>query len=193
MKKLSLILGIIILFGCSNMRYEKSISINAPKAIVFGILEDYENYPNIIPEFHANVRIISKNKTGLGVQFINNSTFGGYKIESTYEVTEYRFNEYIKMENKSQYGSTELVVSEIGNNETLYTLINYVKIPNSMKNKLYSAFDKELETIKTISENTNINYNFEFPYELHEKIYSELLSEYLKMPHLDEEFNVLFK
>jgi uncharacterized membrane protein len=152
MKKLLFIFGIIILAGCSNIKYENSININAPKVFVFGILENYESYPNIIPEFHANVRIISENRTGLGVQFINNSTFGGYKIESIYEVTEYRLNEYIKMENKSQYGSTELIVNDVGNNETKYTLINYVKIPNSMKSKLNNAFDNELETIKRISE-----------------------------------------
>jgi uncharacterized membrane protein len=152
MKNLLFVLGIIILSGCSDIRYENSINISAPKALVFGILEDYENYPNIIPEFHTNVRIISENRTGLGVQFINNSIFGGYKIESIYEVTEYKFNEYIKMENKSQYGSTELIVNDIGNNETKYTLINYVRIPNSMKNKLISTFDNELETIKKVSE-----------------------------------------
>jgi len=152
MKNLLFVLGIIILSGCSDVKYENSININAPKAFVFGILEDYENYPNIIPEFHTNVRIISENHTGLGVQFINNSKFGGYKIESIYEVTEYRFNEYIKMENKSQYGSTELIIDDIGNNETKYTLINYIRIPNSMKNKLSSAFDNELETIKKVSE-----------------------------------------
>jgi len=156
MKNLLLVLGILILSGCSDVKYENSIIINAPKAFVFGILEDYENYPNIIPEFHTNVRIISENRTGLGVQFKNNSKFGGYKIESIYEVTEYRYNEYIKMENKSQYGLTELIVDDIGNNETKYTLINYVRIPISMKNELYNAFDNELETIKKISE---YNYN----------------------------------
>ena len=148
------ILGVLVLVGCSNVKYENSININAPKDLVFMILEDYENYPNIIPDFHVNVKIVSENRTGLGVQFYNNSTFGGYKIKSLYEVTEYRFNEYIRMENKSQYGSTEMIVEKINDNETIYSLINYVRIPNSMKNKLYSAFDSELETIKRISENT---------------------------------------
>lgn len=155
MNKFLFVLGVIILFaGCTNIRYENSININAPKEFVFKTLEDYENYPNIIPEFHANVRIISENRTGLGVQFINNSGFGGYKIESIYEVTEYRLNEYIKMENKSQYGSTELIIEDAGNNETKYTLINHVRIPGSMAKKLYAAFDTELKTIKEISENT---------------------------------------
>ena len=152
MKNLLIISCVLVLIGCSNIKYENSININAPKDHVFMILEDYENYPNIIPDFHVNVKIISENRTGLGVQFINNSTFGGYKIESIYEVTEYRFNEYIRMENKSQYGSTELTVENISDNETLYTLKNYMRIPNSMKNKLYSVFDNELETIKRISE-----------------------------------------
>jgi len=154
MKNLLIIFGVLVFIGCSNVEYEKSINIKAPKELVFMILEDYENYPNIIPDFHVNVKIISENRTGLGVQFINNSTFGGYKIESLYEITEYRFNEYIKMENKSQYGSTEMIVEEISDNESIYTLINYVRIPNSMKSKLYSAFDSELETIKRISEST---------------------------------------
>ena len=152
-KNLLIIFCVLVLSGCSNVKYEKSIKINAPKDLVFTILEDYENYPNIIPDFHINVKIISENRTGVGVQFINNSTFGGYKIESIYEVTEYRFNEYIKMENKSQYGFTELILENINDNTTIYTLINYVRIPNSMKNKLYSAFDNELETIKRTSEN----------------------------------------
>jgi len=158
MKCKILVLSILILAGgCSDVKYENSININAPKALVFGILEDYENYPNIIPEFHTNVRIISENRTGLGVRFINNSKFSDYRIESKYEVTEYKLNEYIKMENKSQYGLTELIVDDIGNNETKYTLINYVRIPISMKNELYSAFDNELETIKKVCE---YKYNF---------------------------------
>jgi hypothetical protein len=141
------------LSGCSTVKYQNSVIINAPIDCVFHILEDYENYPNIIPEFHTMVKIISENRTGIGVQFINNSQFGGYKMESTYEVTEYRFNEYIKMENKTQFGSTELVVENINDNETSYTLINYLKIPIFMKNKLFRAFDNELGTIKIVSEN----------------------------------------
>ena len=152
MKKLLFIFGIIILSGCTDIRYENSISINAPKGIVFEILEDYENYPNIIPEFHTNVRIVTDNRTGLGVQFVNNSAFGGYKMESLFEVIEYRFNEYIKLENKSQYGFTELSVEEIGNNVTMYTLINNLRVPKSMENKLFTAYNNELETIKRISE-----------------------------------------
>jgi uncharacterized membrane protein len=146
------VLSVFVLAGCSNITYENSITINAPKEVVFAILEDYENYPAIIPEFHAGVKIISENHTGLGVQFINNSTFGGYKIESLYEVTGYRLNEYIKMENKSQYGSTEMSVETAGEKETKYTLTNDIRIPVFMKGKLYSAFDKEMETIKAICE-----------------------------------------
>ena len=156
MKKLLFVLGIIIvLSGCSTIRYENSIDINAPIDIVFGIIKDYENYPNIIPDFHDNVRIISENRTGLGVRFINNSTFGGFKIESIFEVIEYRFNEYIKLENKTHYGSTELIVNDLGDNKTRYIMINYTRAPNFMKNRLFTAFDNELETIKRISE-----YNF---------------------------------
>jgi hypothetical protein len=158
MKNLLIIFSVFVLVGCANIKYENSIKINAPTDIVFMILEDYENYPNIIPEFHSNVKIISENHKGLGVQFINNSTFGRYKIESIYEVTEYRFNEYIKMENKSQYGSTELIVENISENETIYTLKNNVQIPVSMKNQLYNAFNNELEAIKKISENNRGEY-----------------------------------
>jgi hypothetical protein len=92
----------------------------------------------------------------LGVQFINNSTFGRYKMESIFEVIEYRFNEYIKLENKSQYGFTELSVEEIESNITIYTLINNLKVPKSMENKLFTAYNNELEIIKRISEN---NFN----------------------------------
>jgi len=156
MKKLLFVLGIIIvLSGCSTIRYENSIDINAPIDIVFGIIEDYENYPNIIPDFHDNVRIISENRTGLGVRFINNSAFGGHKIESIFEIVEYKFNEYIKLENKTHYGSTELIVNVLGDNKTRYIMINYTRAPNFMKNRLFNAFDNELEIIKRISE-----YNF---------------------------------
>ena len=159
MKYLPIIFCILLLSSCSTVKYENSVIINAPINRVFYILEDYENYPNIIPEFHANVKIISENRKGIGVQFVNNSAFGGYKIESIYEVTEYRFNEYIKMKNKTQYGSTELLVESINDNETLYTLKNFVQIPIFMKNKLYKAFDNELETIKRISESESENNN----------------------------------
>ena len=147
MEKLLFVLGII-----SNIRYENSIHINAPIDIVFGIIDDY---PNIIPDFHDNVRIISENRTGLGVRFINNSAFGGHKIESIFEVVEYKFNEYIKLENKTHYGSTELIVNVLGDNKTRYIMINYTRAPNFMKNRLFNAFDNELEIIKRISE-----YNF---------------------------------
>ena len=157
MNKLLNGLFILILSGCANMKYENSIAINAPKDIVFEILENYENYPNIIPELHSNVKIITDNRTGLGVQFINNSTFGGYRIESVFEAIEYRLNEYIKLENKSQYGFTELSVEEIKDDVTMYTLINNLKIPNSMKNKLFNAYNNELEVIKRISENSYNN------------------------------------
>ena len=122
MKNILFVFGIILfLTGCSNIRYENSVNINAPKDIVFGILEDYENYPNIIPEFHDSVEIITENRTGFGVQFRNNSTFGGWKMESIFEVIEYRINEYIKLENNAHYGFTELI---------------------------FEAFDNELEIIK---------------------------------------------
>ena len=45
MKKLIIILNIIVLTGCINVNYENSVIIDAPKDIVFQILEDYENYP----------------------------------------------------------------------------------------------------------------------------------------------------
>jgi hypothetical protein len=159
MKNLKLLIVICVLYlvGCSTIKYENSINIKASKDFVFNILEDYENYPSVIPEFHANVKIISENRTGLGVQFINNSTFGGYKIQSIYEITEYRYNEYIKMENKLQYGLTEMIIENIDENQTKYTLINDIRIPIFMKDKLFNAFDNELETIKKVSERKIIN------------------------------------
>jgi len=156
MRNIIILLTALILTGCVNVRYENSIIIDAPRSIVFAILEDFENYPNIIPEVHAEVRIITENRTGLGVQFINISTFGGHRIESIFEVTEYRFNEFIRLENISQYGVTELILDEAEYNRTLYTLINYLRIPRFMRNELFSIFDEELEIIRRISE-----YNFE--------------------------------
>ena len=146
---------VLLLSGCMTVRYENSIIINGPKDVVFMILEDYENYPNIIPELHARIEIVSENRTGLGVQFINLSTFGGHKIESLYEVVEYRFNEYIKMENRTQFGSTELRVEKTNENKTRYTLINYVRIPFFMRKRLFRIFDEELEIIREIVESSN--------------------------------------
>jgi uncharacterized membrane protein len=80
------IIFILSLVGCSSIEYKNSVIINAPNNVVFNILEDYENYPNIIPDFHLAVKIISENRTGLGVRFENTSMWGGYKINSIYEV-----------------------------------------------------------------------------------------------------------
>jgi uncharacterized membrane protein len=162
MKNLLIIFSVFVFASCSTVKYENSININAPADTVFSILENYENYPHIIPEFHANVKVISEDHTGLGVKFINNSIFGGYRIESIYEITEYIINEYIKMENKSQYGSTEMIVETIGENETKYTLINNIRIPASMKNKLYNAFNNELETIKEVCEKNDVFETIEY-------------------------------
>jgi hypothetical protein len=142
------VIFVLLLVGCSEIEYKNSIIINAPNNVVFNILENYEIYPDIIPDFHSTVKIISENRTGLGVTFENTSTWGGYKINSIYEVTEYKYNEYIKLENTSQYGITEIVINKITENETEYILINHIKIPSNMKNKLYESFDYELETIK---------------------------------------------
>jgi hypothetical protein len=51
MNKILFIIGVIILSGCTNVRYENSINISAPKDLVFGILEDYKNYPILFPIF----------------------------------------------------------------------------------------------------------------------------------------------
>jgi hypothetical protein len=134
-------------------KYQNSIKINVPDTVAFNILEDYENYPNIIPIFHSAVKITSENRTGIGVRFNNVSVWGGYKMESTYKVVEYKLNEYIKLKNMTQYGLSELIVSKVGNNETEYTLINYTKIPFYMKKKLFKSFDNELEIIKQMCEN----------------------------------------
>ena len=147
-----LMASLLLLIGCTTVKYENAVIINAPNNIVFNILEDYENYPSIIPEFHSTVKIISENRTGIGVQFNNSSTWGSYKIESTYEVIEYRINEYIKLKNLSQFGFTELIIKKVDDNKTEYTLINYTKIPFYMKKRLYESFDNELEIIRQLFE-----------------------------------------
>jgi uncharacterized membrane protein len=152
MYKYGLIILMIILTGCTTIKYENSIKINASEDIVFKILEDYENYPNIIPDFHTTVKIISENRTGKGVQFDNFSSWKSYKYNSLYEVIEYKINEYIKLENKTQYGITELIIKKINKNETEYTLINYNKVPFFMKKEIHKSFDNELEIIKRICE-----------------------------------------
>lgn len=151
-KKSIFMIGVLLLSACTTVKYQNTITINAQDNIVFSILEDYENYPNIIPEFHSAVEIISENRTGFGVRFNNVSIWGSYKIKSTYEVIEYRINDYIKLKNLSQFGSTELIVRKLEENTTEYTLINYAKIPFYMKKQLFESFDKELEIIKRLFE-----------------------------------------
>jgi hypothetical protein len=152
MRKILIIFSFLTLSGCATYRYENFTIINSPKDIVFMVLEDYENYPNIIPELHSTVEIISENRTGLGVQFINISTFGGRNTKSIYEIVGYGFNEYIKMINRTHFGRTELFVENLNENKTRYTLINYIRIPFFMRNRLFKIFDEELEIIKGIIE-----------------------------------------
>jgi uncharacterized membrane protein len=152
-KQLILTVIVLLLAGCTTLKYENAVMINAPDNIVFRVLEDYENYPTIIPEFHSAVKIVSENKTGIGVKFNNISTWGGYKIESTYEVVEYRINENIKLKNLSQYGSAELIVKKNDDTKSEYTLINYTKVPFYMKKRLYESFGNELKIVKQVCEN----------------------------------------
>ena len=153
MKKLLIVFVVLALSGCITVRYENSIIINAPKDVVFMVLEDFENYPNMIPEVHAETRIITENRTGLGVQFSNLSTFGGFNTKSIFEVVEYRINEYIKLKNLTHYGYTELILVDIGDGKTKYTLINYTRVPFFMRRRLFRVFDEELELIKKFIEN----------------------------------------
>jgi len=154
MKKLIIILVILVLFsGCTTVRYENSIVINGPKEVVFKVLEDFENYPNMIPEVHTNTKIITENRSGLGVQFSNLSTFGGFNTESIFEVVEYRINEYIKLKNLTHYGYTEMILADMSNGKTEYTLINYTRVPFFMRRRLFRVFDEELEIIKEYIEN----------------------------------------
>ena len=155
MKFFLITFGILSLSGCITVRYENSIMINAPKDIVFMVLEDFENYPNMIPELHAETRIITENRTGFGVQFLNISTFGGFNTESIFEVVEYRLNKYIKLKNLTHYGYTELIVIDIGDGRTKYTLINYTRVPFFMRRRLFMVFDEELELIRKFIENKN--------------------------------------
>lgn len=138
--------------SCVQMKYCNFIEINAPTEEVFAVLEDYENYPSFIPEFHKSVQIISEEKRGKGVVFQNFSTWNNYKMKSKYEITEYEENAFIKMKNLTQYGFTEMRLEKISGNNTKYTLTNELSIPWSMKEKLFSSFDKELVLVKDYCE-----------------------------------------
>ena len=155
MKKILIIFVVLAFSGCTTVRYENFIIINASKDVVFRVLEDFENYPNVIPEVHADTRIITENRTGLGVQFSNLSTFGGFNTESIFEVIEYRINEFIKLKNLTHYGYTEMILLDIGDGKTKYTLINYTRVPFFMRRRLFRVFDEELELIKEYIENNH--------------------------------------
>ena len=138
--------------SCVNMKYCNFVEIDTPVEKVFAILESYERYPSFIPEFHKNVQIISEEKSAKGVVFQNLSTWNNYKMKSKYEIIEYEKNAFIKMKNLTQYGFTEMRVEKISEGKTKYTLSNELSIPRSMKEKLFSSFDKELVLVKEYCE-----------------------------------------
>ena len=73
-------------------------------------------------------------------------------MKSKYEIIEYEKNAFIKMKNLTQYGFTEMRVEKISEGKTKYTLSNELSIPRSMKEKLFSSFDKELVLVKEYCE-----------------------------------------
>lgn len=69
--------------------------INAPLETVFAEFSNFETFPK---NFHdASSQITSANRTGLHTQWTQQESEGNEKIESLYEVIEFRENELIRM------------------------------------------------------------------------------------------------
>jgi len=134
--------------GCVNVTYEGQIDIDAPVDVVFSILENYEEYPDFIKDFHSETRIISDVKTGVGVVIDNKYNWKGHSITSQFYVSDYQKNQRITMKNQSQWGYSEMVVEDLGSGKTKYKLKNELRIPKGMQQELFDAFDRELLLVK---------------------------------------------
>ncbi|HBE03544.1 MAG: hypothetical protein A2096_00780 [Spirochaetes bacterium GWF1_41_5] len=132
--------------------YQNNILINTSVENLFAAVSDYEKFPMYVPEFHQEVKIISTNRAGKDVQFYNMFFWGKFKIESTYLVSEFKKNEYIRLENLSQYGITEFKFEKIDANMSKYILINHVKAPSFIRKNLFKSYDKELIALKAYCE-----------------------------------------
>ena len=146
---------LLLLFciSCIPVTYIGTVDIHAPVGKVFSIIEDYENYPAFIPEFHNKTAIVSDIKKGSGVLFENESVWNGHKLKSTYEITAYEKEHRIEMFNLSQKGTTVMTLERISEDWTRYTLQVGISIPRGMKDALFAAFDRELNAVKDYCEN----------------------------------------
>ena len=138
--------------SCTPVTYVGSVEINAAVGKVFSVIEDYENYPTFIPEFHNKTVIVSEIKKGSGVLFENESVWNGRKLKSSYEITAYEKDHKIEMHNLSQKGTTVMTLERISGDRTRYTLQVGISIPRGMKESLFAAFDKEMIAVKDYCE-----------------------------------------
>lgn len=143
---------LLLCISCTPVTYLGSVEIHAPVGKVFSVIEDYENYPTFIPEFHNKTAIVSDIKKGSGVQFENESVWNGHKLKSTYEITAYEKDHKIEMCNLSQKGTTVMTLERISEDWTRYTLQVGISIPRGMKEALFAAFDREMNAVKDYCE-----------------------------------------
>lgn len=140
--------SLLICHGCVNVTYEGYIDIDVPADVVFSVLENYEEYPDFISEFHSETKIISDVKTGIGVIIDNRYIWRGHTITSKFTVSDYAQNHFIVLKNLSQGGYSEMIVEDMGSGKTKYKLKNELRIPKGMQQELFAAFDRELLLVK---------------------------------------------
>lgn len=151
---LPLLVCIIVFSGCvTNSEFEKSITIQAPKEIVFAIITDYENYETLLPMLHDSVTIVSEEKKGNGVVWESTGSFKNHKFTSQWTVTEYIENEKVVIKDLDKgIGETVLTVKDVNPIETEYTMYLRTKMYKPYEKDFIAIYEKEMKIIKEESE-----------------------------------------
>jgi hypothetical protein len=144
--------ALLALCGCGNTYvFSSRIAIAAMPAKVFNVVADFEAYPQLCPEFHKQVNVVSKVKVGKGVVFENVSEFKGFTARSRWEVVEYEKDKMLRMENPT-YGTIIILLNQIDYSTTEETMIVVAKLPDNYKNEIFAIYEKEMKTVKEKAE-----------------------------------------
>lgn len=153
LQKIIILLCISFMFGCVKSTFTQSIEIDAPASVVFDVITDYENYHELIPELHDSIEIITENKTGLGVAWLNTGTFKGYTVTSTWTVTEFEQDRIVKLEDLDKNYATAILMTEpLTDNKTLYSKEIKSIMYKPYEDDLFEIYNNEMRIIKEESE-----------------------------------------
>ena len=153
-KWIYILFSLLSMMSCMTIsNFKESIEINAPAAIVFQIITDYESYDELLPTLHDQIQIVSENHEGLGVSWKSTGSFKGYKFTTTWTVIEYVKDRLVTMKDlKESIGSTTLQTESITNERTLYTMQISTKMFQPYENDFFQIYRDEMQRIKIESE-----------------------------------------